>query len=74
MLRSTLMSNEFIELFGLESVWDDPIIRDPYPHKTQQMKEALKKAREEHKKEQVVFDKESYEIQKKLRGKQNYEY
>ena len=56
MLRSILMSNEFIELFGLESVWDDPIIRDPYPHKTQQMKEALEKAREERRKEQVVFD------------------
>ena len=38
------------------------------------MKEALEKAREKHRKEQVVFDKESYEIQKKLRGKQNYEY
>ena len=68
------MSNEFIALFGLERAWAAPIIMDPYPHKTQQMKEALEKAREKHRKEQVVFDKESYEIQKKLRGKQNYEY
>ena len=63
------MTNEFIELLGLESVWDDVRIVDPYPHKTAQMKEALRKAREERDKE-IVIDREAYELQRKLKGGQ----
>ena len=61
------MTNEFIELLGLGSAWDDAKIVDPYPYKTAQIKEALRKAREEHF-IFFVFDREAYELQRKLRG------
>lgn len=53
--------NEWIELFGLESVWDDPDwpTLDPYPHKKTIFKPI---------EEKPVVDLESYQIQKKLRG------
>lgn len=61
------MTNEFIELLGLDNVWDDAKIVDPYPYKTAHMKEALRKAREKQDKE-IVIDREAYELQRKLRG------
>ena len=52
---------------GLGSAWEDAKIVDPYPYKTAQMKEALRKAREEQDKG-IVIDREAYELQRKLRG------